>query len=50
MAVKGLSDAGSGSDVDLAQCVYYAVNNGADVLSNSYGGPGYSQNMADAFE
>ena len=50
MAVKGLSDAGSGSDVDLAQCVYYAVNNGADVLSNSYGGPGYSQTMADAFE
>jgi subtilisin family serine protease len=49
MAVKGLSDGGSGSTVSLAQCIYYAVNNGADVLSNSWGGQGVSQTLSDAF-
>lgn len=49
MAVKGLSDDGSGDDSGLARCVIYAVNNGADVLSNSWGGSGTSQTLTDAF-
>ncbi|MEI8350501.1 MAG: S8 family serine peptidase [Candidatus Omnitrophota bacterium] len=39
MAVKGLSDQGSGAISDLAQCVKYAADYGAQVISNSWGGP-----------
>jgi len=49
MAVKGLSDGGSGYASGLAQCVYYAVNNGAHILSNSWGGRGSIQVLTDAF-
>ena len=49
MALKGLSDAGSGFIDGLAKCVYYAANNGADVTSNSWGGSGVSQTLEDAF-
>ncbi|MDB4349936.1 S8 family serine peptidase, partial [Omnitrophica bacterium] len=49
MAVKGLSDSGSGSTSWLANCVIYAANNGADVLSNSWGGWGTSSLLTDAF-
>ncbi|TFG47893.1 MAG: hypothetical protein E4H40_05630, partial [Candidatus Brocadiia bacterium] len=38
MAVKFLSVAGSGTSGDAVEAIYYAVNNGADVLSNSWGG------------
>lgn len=48
MAVKGLGDTGSGLDADLAKCIYYAANNGADILSNSWGGSGSSQVITDA--
>jgi subtilisin family serine protease len=36
MAVKGLSDAGSGSIFDLAESLLYAAANGADVINNSW--------------
>ncbi len=49
MAVKGLSDGGSGADYALADGVYYAVDNGAHVLSNSWGGGGTSPDLIDAF-
>ncbi|MFH1442316.1 MAG: S8 family serine peptidase [Candidatus Omnitrophota bacterium] len=49
MALKGLSDKGEGDSEVLAQCVIYAVDNGADVLSNSWGGTGISQTLTDAF-
>lgn len=49
MIVKGLSDGGSGYSSDLAQCVVYAVDNGADVLSCSWSGSGTSQILIDAF-
>jgi len=37
MAVKGLDKGGSGTTADLAEGVKYAVDNGARVLSNSWG-------------
>jgi len=49
MILKGLGDGGSGYSSDLAQCVVYAVDNGADVLSCSFSGSGTSQTMTDAF-
>jgi len=49
MAVKGLSDGGRGYASELANCVKYAVDNGAHILSNSWGGRGTSQILEDAF-
>lgn len=48
MAVKGLDDQGYGYIENLASCLYYAADNGADVLSNSWGGDGSSQLIEDA--
>jgi len=49
MIVKGLNDSGSGDDAKLAQSVVYAADNGAKILSNSWGGLGASQTLIDAF-
>ena len=49
MAVKGLDNAGSGDTATLADCIRYAADNGAKVLSNSWGGSGSSQTLTDAF-
>lgn len=46
MAVKGLDDTGSGTSQDLARGIVYAVDNGAEVINNSWGG-GYSQLVED---
>ncbi|WP_168433222.1 S8 family serine peptidase [Pontiella sulfatireligans] len=35
---------------DISDSIRYAVRNGAKVLSNSYGGPGFSQTELDAVE
>jgi subtilisin family serine protease len=48
MAVKGLSDGGSGFDSDLALAVRYAADNGARVSNNSWGGAP-SDVIRDAF-
>ncbi|MDO8281756.1 MAG: S8 family serine peptidase [Thermodesulfovibrionia bacterium] len=48
MAVKFLDDSGSGSTTDAISSILYAVNNGADILSNSWGGGGYSTALEDA--
>ncbi len=48
MPVKGLDDFGYGTDAALVKCIYYAANNGADILSNSWGGSGSSQVITDA--
>ena len=49
MAVKGLDDSGIGSDSILARAIYYAADNGADVINASWGRPGgLSQTTSDA--
>ena len=48
MALKGLNANGSGYVSDLAEAIIYAANNGADILSNSWGGVGTSQTLEDA--
>ncbi|MHC4599393.1 MAG: S8 family serine peptidase, partial [Planctomycetota bacterium] len=46
MALKGLDASGTGDSTALVNCMNYAVNNGADVMSNSWGGQGYSTTYA----
>lgn len=48
MALKFLGSGGSGWTSDAVECVYYAIDNGAHIMSNSWGGGGYSQALADA--
>jgi len=48
MPVKVLSDSGSGYNFDIYEGIMYALNNGAKVTSNSYGGGGASSLMATA--
>jgi subtilisin family serine protease len=48
MALKFLSSAGTGYTSDAAECLHYAIDNGAHITNNSWGGGGYSQAMADA--
>jgi subtilisin family serine protease len=50
MAVKGLSDGGSGTYQDLANALRYAADMGADVINNSWGGTGSSQLLKDAVD
>ena len=48
MPLKFLDSTGSGSTSDAVRAIYYAVNNGAKVLSNSWGGGGYSDSLLAA--
>ncbi|WP_300465030.1 S8 family peptidase [Desulfobacula sp.] len=48
MAVKGLDSGGSGWTSVLAQCITYAVDNGAKVLSNSWSGTIPSSTLKNA--
>lgn len=48
MGVKGLNAQGSGSDSVLAQCIVYAVDNGARVINCSWGGTGFSSALLNA--
>ncbi len=48
MALRFLSAQGSGSTVDAIEAVNYGVANGAKILSNSWGGGGYSQSLETA--
>lgn len=50
MAVKFLSRYGSGYYSDAISSIYYAVNNGANVLSNSWGGGGRYTAMQTAID
>lgn len=50
MALKFLTGSGGGNTSDALSSVMYAVDNGATVLSNSWGGGGSSQAMAEAIE
>lgn len=50
MACKFLNNQGRGSLVGAIKCIEYAVTNGAKVLNNSWGGPGYSNALLDAIK
>lgn len=50
MAIKFLNSGGSGAVSDAIKGVIYAVNKGALVLSNSWGGGGFSQAMLDSIK
>lgn len=50
MAVKGLDDTGSGWETDLANCLIYSADNGADVINNSWGGRGLSRMLEEAVD
>jgi len=48
MAEKGLDQYGGGYEDDLANAIIHAVDQGADILSNSWGGYGASNLIYDA--
>jgi subtilisin family serine protease len=54
MALKFLGSDGRGDSTDAIDAVYYAVENGADIISNSWGGiplPGsFPRHLEDAFD
>ena len=48
MALKFLDGNGIGSTSDAINAIYYAVDNGAQVINNSWGGNSYSQALHEA--
>ncbi len=50
MGCKFLSASGSGTTSDAIECVEYARKMGAHIMSNSWGGGGYSQALRDSIE
>jgi predicted outer membrane repeat protein len=48
MALKFLNQNGSGPTSAAAEAIYYAVANGADVVSNSWGGGNFSETLNEA--
>lgn len=48
MPLKFLGSDGSGSTSSAIKAIYYAVNNGAQVINNSWGGPNYSSALHEA--
>ncbi|HYN44928.1 MAG TPA: NosD domain-containing protein [Candidatus Limnocylindrales bacterium] len=50
MAVKFLDDSGSGYDSDAIDAINYATMMGADIMSNSWGGGGYSSALEAAIQ
>ena len=50
MAVKFLSDEGSGSLADAVVAIDYATKMNVDIMSNSWGGGGFSQTLEDAIK
>ncbi len=48
MALKFLSDGGSGSSLDAVEAIQYAASFGVKVSNNSWGGGGYSESLYNA--
>ncbi len=49
MPLKFLDSHGSGSTANAVSAMYYAVNMGARVINNSWGGSAYSRSLHDAY-
>lgn len=50
MALKFLGQDSGGSTADAIKCIEYALANGVNILSNNWGGGGFSQALRDAIE
>jgi thermitase len=50
VAVKFLTDAGSGTSENAIKSIDYATKVGVDIMSNSWGGGGFSQALKDAIQ
>ncbi|MFC1646609.1 S8 family serine peptidase, partial [Candidatus Omnitrophota bacterium] len=50
MALKFLGSSGSGSSLNGARAIEYAADNGADIISNSWGGGGRSNTLENAID
>ncbi len=50
MALKFLDSTGRGSTSDAIEAIYYAVDNGAQIINNSWGGGSSSQALHDALK
>jgi thermitase len=50
MPVKSLDDRGSGTYEDVAKGITFAVDQGADIVNLSLGGPNHSETLADAVQ
>lgn len=50
IAVKFLSDSGSGSTEGAINAIDYAIKRGVDIMSNSWGGGGYSKALEDVIK
>jgi subtilisin family serine protease len=48
MPVKVLDSAGNGTNLQVANGIYFATDNGAQIINMSLGGTSYSQTLADA--
>jgi subtilisin family serine protease len=48
MALKFLDCVGNGTTADAISAIYYAVDNGAKVINNSWGGGNYSRSLHEA--
>lgn len=49
MPLKFLDGEGGGTTSNAIKAIYYAVNNGARVINNSWGGGNYSRSLHDAY-
>lgn len=49
MTLKFLDSHGSGTTANAVSAIYYAVNMGAKVINNSWGGSSYSRSLHDAY-
>ncbi len=50
MPLKFLDANGSGTTANAINAIYYAVNNGAKIINNSWGGTSYSRSLHDAYK
>lgn len=50
MGIKFLTDSGSGETIDAISSIEYAIKNGADIMSNSWGGGERSEALKEAIQ